>query len=138
MPFPWFEKRATVAASLLDGEGVSRPEDLLNYPLIHDRHGRWQRWLSRYAPEVADAPRNLYLEEVFQALSACREGCGVALADRIEVANDLRAGQLVALAEQAVEASQLHYLVTDQADRMDLRSRLFADHVLESVAARTA
>ena len=123
-------------ALLAQGEGVNRPADLTRYPLIHDRHGRWKRWLGRHAPAATPAQQNLYLEEVFQALGAAREGCGVALADRIEVANDLRTGQLVALADETVEASQSHYLVTEQADRMTVRARLFADHVLRGVGAR--
>ena len=123
-------------ALIAEGESISRLSDLLRYPLIHDRHGRWQRWLARYLPAGCSVARNLYLEEVFQALAAAREGCGVALADGIEVANDLRSGQLVALADETVEASQSHYLVTDGADRISIRARLFADHVLRGVGAQ--
>jgi LysR family glycine cleavage system transcriptional activator len=118
---------------LAAGEPVNRAIDLLAYPLIHDQHGRWQRWLSRQSLDASLAPQNLYLQDSFQVLSAAREGCGIGLADRIEVANDLRSGNLVALSEETVEASQSHYLVTDQPQRMTVRARLFADYILREL-----
>lgn len=120
---------------LTAGEVISRPGDLLNYPLIHDRHARWQRWLASYAADAGKAARNLYLQESFQAIAAAREGCGVALADSIEVANDLRSGNLLSLSEETVQASQSHYLVTEQDQRMTSRARLFADHLLRCLGA---
>ena len=120
-------------ALLAAGHPVGNASDLLRYPLIHDRHGRWQRWLSRFGLNVEDARSNLFLRESFQMLSAAREGCGIGLADGIEVANDLRSGNLVALSEDTVEASQSHYLVTDQESRMSVRARLFADHLLREL-----
>ena len=114
---------------LREAEPVNRPVDLLQYPLVHDQHGRWQRWLADHALDSANAHNNLYLQDAFQALVAVREGCGVGLADRLEIGRDLRSGNLVALMEHTVEASQSHYLVTDLPQRMTVRARLFAEHI---------
>ena len=112
---------------------VNTAADLLQYPLIHDRHGRWQRWLADHGLEAGDAHSQLYVRESFQMLQAARERCGVGLADSIEVANDLRTGRLVALSEDAVEARQSHYLVTEPARRITARGRLFAEHLLREL-----
>jgi LysR family glycine cleavage system transcriptional activator len=118
---------------LREDEPVNKPADLLRYPLVHDQHGRWQRWLSRHALSPSMARYSLHLQDAFQVLSAVREGCGIGLADRIEVARDLRAGSLVALSEDTVEARHSHYLVTEQTPRMSVRARLFADHIMREV-----
>jgi LysR family glycine cleavage system transcriptional activator len=114
-------------------EPVNKAADLMRYPLVHDQHGRWQRWLSRQSLDHSMAPYNLYLEDSFQVLSAVREGCGIGLVDRIEVAQDLRNGSLVALADDMVEARHGHYLVTEQPARMSVRARLFSEHVLREL-----
>jgi len=85
--------------------------------------------LSRHSLNPSMARYGLHLEDAFQVLSATREGCGIGLADRIEVSRDLRNGTLVALFEDTVEARHSHYLVTDQAPRMSVRARLFADYI---------
>ena len=112
---------------------INKPADVLHYPLIHDQHERWQRWLARHSLSPAMARQSLHLEEAFQVLSAAREGCGIGLADRIEVSRDLRNGSLVALSEDTVEARHSHYLVTEQLPRRCVRARLFADHVMREV-----
>tara|TARA_R110002110_G_scaffold406421_1_gene626453 strand:- start:281580 stop:282491 length:912 start_codon:yes stop_codon:yes gene_type:complete len=116
-------------ALLDDGAPVAEPRDVLQYPLVHDRHGRWQRWLANQGLDVAQAHSSLHLQESFQVLSAVREGCGIGLADRLEVARDLRTGHLLALMEDTVEASQAHYLVTEQERRMTVRASLFAEYI---------
>ena len=115
------------------GDPLARPEDLMGYPLIHDQHGRWQRWLARHSLSPDLASQNFYLPDSFQMLEATREGCGIGLADRIEVARELRNGSLVALSEDTVEARHSHYLVTEQSQRMSVRARLFADHLLRQL-----
>lgn len=135
---PLFRERYFPVCSpglLADGDSISSPADLLRYPLVHDQHGRWQRWLALHSMDVSNASHNLYLQDAFQVLSAVREGCGIGLADRIEVGNDLRNGNLVTLSEHTVEASQSHYLVTDTAQRISVRARLFSEHVLRELAA---
>lgn len=119
---------------LRDGEPINQVADVLRYPLIHDQHGRWQRWLANLGLQASAAPNNIYLPDAFQVISATREGCGIGLADRIEVARDLRSGNLLALLEETVEAQQSHYLVTEQPQRMSVRARLFAEHIRRELA----
>ncbi len=112
---------------------LQRIEDLLHYPLLTDRHGHWSRWLTEY--NVNDeAAKTLYFQEAFQVIHAVREGFGVALVDRSEVARDLQNGNLQALFSESVAAEQSHYLVTDAAVRMTVRARLFVEHVARYVS----
>ena len=113
---------------------VTEARDLLHYPIVHDRHGRWSRWMANHALDPSAVPHNLFLQDPFQVLESVREGCGIGLADRIEVARDLRAGNLLALMEDTVEARHAHYLVTDLPQRMSVRARLFIDHVVRELA----
>jgi len=113
---------------------VNTPADLLHYPLLHDRHNHWSRWLSRFDLGHSPAGPNMYLQDTFQVICAVREGFGIGLADRLEVEADLRSGSLLALFEQAVPAEQGHFIVTDSDNRMALRVRLFVEHLQQSLA----
>lgn len=103
---------------------VLTSRDMLSYPLLHDRHGQWLRWWQEAGIE-ATAPRNLYFQETFQAISAAREGFGVALVDHLEVYRDLRNGILIRLLDKTIPAEQSFYLLTEPANRMTIRAKLF-------------
>ena len=69
-----------VSPSLLPtGGSVLEPSELLRLPLIHDRHGRWQRWLSNNGLEQREARTNLYVQDSYLGICAARDGCGVGL-----------------------------------------------------------
>jgi len=108
---------------------LETPRDLLELPLIHDRHGLWGRWFESQGMGGAQAARNLTLQEAFQAILAAREGYGVALADRIEVARELREGSLVRLLDAVIEGPRATVLVCDEQERQPLRTRVFIDHL---------
>jgi LysR family glycine cleavage system transcriptional activator len=119
-----------VSPSLLPtGGSVLEPSELLRLPLIHDRHGRWQRWLSNNGLEQREARTNLYVQDSYLGICAARDGCGVFLADRVEVSTDLRNGSLVALGGQTVEAQHSHYLVTGQPGVMSARAQIFTEYL---------
>ena len=80
--------------------------------------------------------RNLYVAEAFQAVIAARQGFGIALADRIEVAHELREGTLVRLTNATVDGLHPIVMVGDSDDQLPLRARLFVDHVLKALALR--
>ncbi len=108
-------------------------EQVLDYPLLTDRHDHWARWLSLYRVS-AEKRKTLYLQESFQVIHAVKEGFGIALVDRFEVARDLQNGTLQALFNEEIVAEQSHYLVTDPEARMTVRSRLFIEHVTRYVS----
>ena len=116
-------------ALLPPGGNMPRPQDLLQLPLVHDRHGRWQRWLANNGLDLRQARAHLYVQDSYLGICAARDGCGVFLADRIEVSSDLRNGSLIALGGQKVEARHSHYLVTEQVGVISARARIFAEYL---------
>ncbi|MEP5567524.1 MAG: LysR substrate-binding domain-containing protein [Halioglobus sp.] len=125
------EKYGPVASPALlpGGGGGLEPSSLLQLPLIHDRHGRWTRWLANNGLGPREVSANLYVQDSYLGICAARDGCGVFLADRIEVSSDLRNGNLIALGGQTVEAQHSHYLVTEQPEVISARAQLFAEYL---------
>ncbi|WP_101756717.1 LysR substrate-binding domain-containing protein [Oceanicoccus sp. KOV_DT_Chl] len=115
---------------LLDAaKPLDNPEQLMGYPLLHDRHGHWLRWFAAVGLGQERALQNMYLQDAFQVISAVREGYGIGLIDAIEIETDLQKGTLVTLFEQSVLAEQAHFLVTEQVQKMTVRSRLFVEYL---------
>lgn len=119
---------------LLPSGGLSgQPSELLQFPLIHDRHERWQRWLANQGLDAGNARAQLRVKDAYLGICAARDGCGVFLADRIEVGPELRSGTLVALGDPILEAQYSHYLVTDRDAVASARARLFAEYLLREL-----
>jgi LysR family glycine cleavage system transcriptional activator len=129
-----------VASPQLAGPGRRRrrPQDVLKYPLLHDRLQNWPAWLREAGLQEAAASGNLYLHDAFQAINAARRGYGVALADQLEVVEDLRSGRLVRLAEPVLRSAAATYLVQHDGSRDSVRARVFADRLRAAVAEARA
>ncbi|GAB3094674.1 LysR family transcriptional regulator [Aestuariicella hydrocarbonica] len=111
---------------------IRQPLELLDYPLLCDRHNNWPRWFQ--AAGFAELPpyKQLLLEESFLVLDAVKAGYGIALADRVEVHRELNNGQLIALFEESLSAAEEYYLVTQQ-QTPSLRSQLFIDFLRQAI-----
>ena len=125
-------------ALISEREAPVNPEDLLTYPLLIDRHEHWSRWFECRGVEAANIGNQLFVQESYQVISAVREGYGIGLADRIEVARDLRRGNLIAVFEDTVPAEHSHYLVHDCGERLNLRARIFIDFLQQSLRTLVA
>ncbi|CAH0991343.1 Glycine cleavage system transcriptional activator [Sinobacterium norvegicum] len=112
---------------------IEQPADVLRYPLLHDRHQVWRRWLAHTGVE-GEAVANVTFPESYQVMSAVRAGMGIALVETIEVAEELQNGQLVRLSDEVVAASQGQYLVMDNESRMSARARAFVEHLQSALA----
>ncbi|TQV70676.1 LysR family transcriptional regulator [Exilibacterium tricleocarpae] len=120
-------------ALISSGEPLRRPQDLLKYPLLDDQHNHWTRWFEHLGASTPNPVKRLFVQESYQVISAVREGYGVGLVDRIEVARDLRQGNLVALFEDRVAAPHSHYLVHDPEPQLTLRARVFVEFLHQSL-----
>jgi LysR family glycine cleavage system transcriptional activator len=105
----------------------------LNYPLLYDRHNLWARWFDA-AKIVATPKQRIYLQDSYQVISAAREGYGIALADRIDISRDLNNGQLISLSTISIHAEHHHYLLTDDETHINVRARLFVEHLKDHIA----
>ncbi|MCR8922954.1 LysR substrate-binding domain-containing protein [Dasania sp. GY-MA-18] len=105
---------------------VHKPVDMLAYPILHDHHGYWEPWFA--AAGIQGSPRQeIYFQDVYQVLTAVREGFGIGLLDRVDVQRELNSGQLVGLFDDTVEAKESHYLVMNKKEKRSVRVRLFEE-----------
>lgn len=117
---------------LSEAEGFSKPQELLQLPLLHDRHDLWQSWFTSIGI-TETIPQQIFFEDSFQVLTAIRSGFGVGLVEKIEVQDELKRGELVQLFNHAVQGSESLFMVMDNEQRATLRAKLFVQHLQESL-----
>lgn len=100
---------------------LTSPEQLLQFPLLHDdsvhmtgRQPGWADWLKRAGVATADTSRGLHFDDGNLALLAASEGRGVALGRTTLAAADLAAGSLVAPFRIPLTLDVGYYLVTPE------------------------
>lgn len=111
---------------------IRHPLDLLDYPLLCDRHNNWPRWFEIAGADELPNYKQLILEESFLVLDAVKAGYGIALADRLEIHRELNSGQLVTLFEDSLEAAEEYYLASNRKAQ-SLRSQLFIEFLREAI-----
>ena len=102
-------------------------------PLLHVigyRDG-WPAWWRHAGKEIAEDGQGLRFDVSMLALEAARQGLGAALGRWPMVADDLRAGTLVAPVKVALPIADAYHVVwSDRSPRQD-RIRAFRDFVLD-------
>jgi len=91
------------------------PEDLLAFPLLHDRRPAagedWWSWLAALGLSHTVPAGGTTFSQQDMVLQAAMDSQGVALSRTQLVAEDLKAGRLVMPVREKVRASQSYYLV---------------------------
>lgn len=109
---------------LLVSNPVNLPEDLNQLPLLHDRLDSWQQWFSNQSLALNNAQPKAFFDHAYQAIEAARLGMGVALADPVEIREDLKSGRLMKIIEPACGVGQSVFVVCDEEDKQPLRTQL--------------
>lgn len=109
---------------------ITRPEDLLAYPLLHERFQQWSAWFALHGVDHARGAANIHFDYGFQSIEAARRGLGIVLADHLEVAGDLRRGSLVRLLGKTLPVDAGVYLVADQPEQQTVKARLFVEELI--------
>lgn len=118
------------APSLVTAEKpINKPQDLLQYPLLHERFAHWEEWFSLHGINRARGNGDIYFDYGFQSIEASRAGLGVVLADQIEVAADLQRGSLVRLLDEVMPVDAGIFLVSDHEESRTIRARLFIEEL---------
>lgn len=82
--------------ALLAGRTLNRPRDLLKLPLLHEESAtQWRSWFARSGVDAQGQLSGPRLWHAHLTLDAARLGQGVALANEVLAAEDLREGRLI-------------------------------------------
>ena len=116
-------------ALLYDREPIRRPEQLLELRLLDDTQNNWSHWLSTFGVEANEPAVQTHFFSTGLALSAARNGYGVALCNPLEIQDDLREGKLVRMLEHSIPESQKYYLLCNPVAEQSLREQLFENWI---------
>lgn len=119
------------APSLLQELDIRRPVDLLTAPLLHaDIAEDWATWFKRAGVDGVDIPRGPKLGDDTANLQAALTGQGVALGRSLLVADDLKAGLLVAPFSEKLTASYSYWFVAPPGSRENVA--IVKDWIIQS------
>ncbi len=116
---------------------VRSPADLGNYTLLWERFKHWNNWFELQGLPPKRAHCDIHLDYGYQVIEAARRGMGIALADQLEVSEDLRNGRLVRLLNKVIAVDESIYLVTERAALQTIRARLFVEELEEHLRLKT-
>ena len=108
---------------------ISKPQDLLQYTLLHERFQHWEEWFAIHGINQARGSGNIHFDYGFQSIEAARAGLGIVLADQLEVAADLRRGTLVRLLDEVLPVDAGIFLICDKEETQTIRARLFVEEL---------
>jgi LysR family glycine cleavage system transcriptional activator len=129
---------------------LASPADLAHHTLLQSLAWRegWRQWLTaaRAAgaePGEIDPERGPQFETTDLALAAAAEGHGIAIGRTALVAEELRAGRLVALFDMRLSVASAYYLVMPEERReqprlADFRAWLLAEGARDSILIEAA
>lgn len=108
---------------------VISPTNLGSYTLLWERFNHWARWFELQGIPPAGTHSDIHLDYGYQVIEAARRGMGIALADQLEVSEDLRNGKLVRLLSEVVPVDESIYLVTERETHQTIRARLLVEEI---------
>lgn len=122
------------------GPPLQEPADLRHHTLLYStqRIPNWLDWLNAAGAGDVVSARQMRFENSSNAYRAARDGLGVALAQRLFVAEDIAAGRLVVPLPVSIRLQRSYCLVCLEARRTDWRIEAFRDWIGEQVARSEA
>jgi len=134
------EEVVPVCSPSLLAKTVRKPQELLNYPLLHSttRPDAWSRWFANLGVEDSATMHGVRYELHSMLISAAAAGLGIALVPKFFVDEQLpQLGLLIPFAATAVEESA-YYLVYPTELSHGKPLELFRTWLLEQAAAYNA
>lgn len=111
---------AVCSPKLLGGrKSLSKPSDVLKFPLIHvDDRRDWTKWLEAAGVEGADLAHGPVLNRASMVIDAAIDGQGIALARTTLAATDLLNGRLVRPLAEELRLSKTYWIICPKATTM--------------------
>jgi LysR family glycine cleavage system transcriptional activator len=119
--------------------GVTKPQDLLRYPLLHlEYRNDWRYWLAENGVELPQNHVAITFSDMMLELAAAIAGQGIMIGDDVTCAGALSSGQLVAPFMDTTTRGEGYYLVSEDGDRLNPGVAAFTrwiDALIASVGA---
>jgi LysR family glycine cleavage system transcriptional activator len=128
---------AVCSPKLLSGKRrVSKPADILKFPLIHmDSRADWKNWLQEAGLDDSAAMHGPVLNRGSMVIDAAINGQGIALARTTLAAGDLIKGHLVRPFAQSLPLSKTYWIICPKATASLPKIVTFRDWLLAEAAS---
>jgi LysR family glycine cleavage system transcriptional activator len=127
-----------------DAKLLSSPQQLQNFPLLHDDTGyfasgrpNWDCWLEAAGVTGIDTSHGVHFSHANLAIDAAVDGLGVLVSVLALAARDLAAGRLVRPFQLSIPAQYSYYIVCDPAQSTRPAIEAFRAWLLEEASAAT-
>jgi LysR family transcriptional regulator, glycine cleavage system transcriptional activator len=129
---------AVCSPKLLGRQRLSKPADLLKFPLLHlDHRKHWARWLEAAGVPDTDVSHGPVLNRASMAIDAAVDGQGVALARTALAAWDLINGRLVSPFAITLRLTKTYWIVCPKATSTLPKITKFRNWLLAEAAEDT-
>lgn len=119
-----------VCSPALLARPLTSPQQLLDYPLLHDEHRQdWALWLKEVGVEAA-TPAGAVFTGSNGVIEAAKAGAGIALVRESLVERELAAGQLASPLRHRLRSPLAYYLVYHAAALLSDVNRRFRDWMM--------
>ena len=127
---------AVCSPQLLTGRRrLSKPSDILKYPLIHmDSRADWAKWLQAAGLEDAEVIHGPVLNRASMVIDAAINGQGIALARTTLSAWDIISGRLVRPFPETLRLSKTYWIICPKATSALPKIVTFRDWLLAEAA----
>ncbi len=127
-------------ALMENGPPLREPADLRHHTLLYStaRIPNWPDWLDAAGVGGLDITREMRFENSSNAYRAARDGLGIALGQRLFVAEDIAAGRLIVPLPLSIRSQQSYCLVCLEARRSDWKIEAFRSWIGARVAETEA
>jgi LysR family glycine cleavage system transcriptional activator len=103
--------------SLFKGKNVPASVlELLSFPILLDNEQNWEHLISasKVSPQHLAGTHSIKFFDSSHAIEAAKQGLGIALADRMEIWDELLSDSLTVLPSIQIDTDRAYYLVTDK------------------------
>ncbi|NKB56320.1 MAG: transcriptional regulator GcvA [Alphaproteobacteria bacterium] len=127
-------------ALLENGPPLRNASDLRHHTLLYStaRIPNWPDWLNAAGAGDLVVSREMRFENSSNAYRAARDGLGIALGQRLFVAEDIAAGRLVVPLPLSIRSQQSYCIVCLEARRTDWKIEAFRNWIASRVAETEA
>lgn len=118
---------------LENNKHIKAPQDLLDFTLIVDQSNLWKYWFNSLNIDIPKTTKRFQLVNAHQAINAALSGFGIALADKLEVAQYIRQGRLIRLWDHTIAPTNQLFIVSPNPREQSLRVRVFVDWIKKAI-----